>query len=907
MKMIKCHQPAPLPMVVARAGRVGLLAVVGASLVGALLLMLFWQQMQSRIPLNTLLRDMRQARVELVTGDLYLTLAARPDSAWQPEQGKALLHQSTMALLRLGRAANDALVAAGEPAPGDLVPEVSALRERLAELGPRPGPAEELELRLALQAVDRAAVRLDEALNDWLQRLRAQQQRLFLWALMLAGLLLAGLWTAMALHLRSQRRHAVELAQYHDELEAQVAERTQALALARDRAEGANRAKSAFLANMSHEIRTPMSAILGLNYLLQRDTEDPQQLRRLGQINDAASHLLQIINDILDLSKIESGKLELERTEFSLDQLLDRMMALVSQRAQDKGLELVLDTDELPNWLIGDPTRLSQALLNLLGNAIKFSDHGCVVLRGRRMVGEATAGREGQVQIRFEVGDNGVGIPADKLADIFNAFEQADTSTTRRFGGTGLGLSITRRIAELMGGEVGVRSTPGEGSRFWFTAWLVLSDRPEASRRLPMLQGRRVLLVDDQPEAREALGVMLQQMGLAVQTADSGHDALRQLAQAERDGWPFHLALVDWMMPGQDGLETLRRWRLSSPASAATLRALLISAGDPASLLLPAREAGFAAVLGKPITASMLHDSLVQLSAEQAAPLPRLARPGPSAGPVPGELEQLLRERHAGARILLAEDNPVNQEVAMELLRRVGLAVDLASDGSEAIAQAQARPYALMLMDVQMPGIDGLEATRRIRQLPGHAHTPILAMTANAFFDDRQACLDAGMNDHVGKPVDPNKLYVSLLQWLPVGEPVLPDELATWAGLDATLGMARCGGSPVLWQAALQRFRQHHHHTDTELGEAVAAGDWAQVAQLARTLCSAAAVIAATEVEQAACTLEAACRDAAELRMLLDEAAQLQRQFGRLMQTLASIAPTALAERAAAQAGETVS
>ncbi|MEK8049254.1 response regulator [Ideonella sp. DXS22W] len=627
-------------------------------------------------------------------------------------------------------------------------------------------------------------------------------------------------YVAVQEDITEKKRIAHELDQHRHHLEALVARRTHELEAAREAAVSASRAKSAFLANMSHEIRTPMNAIIGLTHLMRRDARDTLQRERLAKVGVAARHLLQLINDVLDLSKIEAGKMTLEDTEFTLDELLAGVFEMVGETARGKGLELVLDTDHLPSRMRGDPVRLSQALINLLSNAVKFTAQGWVRLRG-----ELLSQRGDRLQVRFEVQDTGEGIAPERQAALFSAFEQADNSITRRHGGSGLGLALTRHLAGMMGGEVGLHSVPGEGSRFWFTA--TLGRAAEAGDRAgPLsLQGLRALLVDDLPEARQAIADQLQMLGLVVHTETGGEPALRRLEAEMTAARPFDVLLLDWRMAPLDGIATLQQAR--AMLGDGLPPAILVTAFDDADMWAQARAASFDAILVKPITPSTLNDALARVLRRSGAAWPL---PVDAAG---DEGEALLRERHAGQRVLLVEDNPINQEVAEELLHGTGLVVETADDGSVAVAMARSRSYDLVLMDVQMPGMDGLAATRAIREQVGSA-LPIVAMTANAFGEDRRLCLEAGMNDHVAKPVDPQRLYATLLRWLPLrtadtpaaaapverqgGRPderparpapasaSLAERLLVVEGFDLALALHHVGGSMAVLGRVLRRF-----------------------------------------------------------------------------------------------------
>ncbi|MGA2641933.1 MAG: response regulator [Spirochaetia bacterium] len=652
-----------------------------------------------------------------------------------------------------------------------------------------------------------------------------------------------------------QNRAEEEIQKLNADLEKRVKERTVELQAANRVAEEANRAKSSFLANMSHEIRTPMNAVIGFaNLALKTDLKE-QQRDYVSKIHNAGISLLGIINDILDFSKIEAGKLTIEQVDFGLESVIGHVAALTSQNAFSKGLELLVDiSPDIPQDLVGDPHRLEQVLINLIGNSVKFTPAGEITLKASLL--ESTGEK---LKLRFSVRDTGIGMTDEHSARLFQPFSQADESTTRKYGGTGLGLSITRRLVELMGGQIWVESSPGKGSTFTFTAWLGVGTRKEQKRHaIPRnLNGMRVLVADDNEEARKILERILSSLHFRVDSVKSGEGAIDAVLRAPRHD-PFSLVLMDWKMPRMNGIEATRRILAEDRTWTAPVIILLSASDGAEGERLNALQAGAVDFLLKPLTPSSLVDAILKVFAPDI--LPALHETPPNKEHI-NTLEK--------ARVLLVEDNEINQQIALELLRGAGAEIELANNGLEAFEKLQdgGARFDLVLMDVQMPEMDGYEATRRIRAEKWGKDIPIIAMTAHALNEERQKALEAGMDDHISKPIDPEAMFQTMRKYYQgeisqeqgrtgpaTGHEEIP--LPAIAGVDMEAGLRRVAGNRPLYIDLLRRFADGHKATPAMINEALARGELETAERLAHTVNGISGNLGVLEVQAAAGDLE---------------------------------------------------
>jgi CheY-like chemotaxis protein len=648
---------------------------------------------------------------------------------------------------------------------------------------------------------------------------------------------------------------------------------------------------------MSHEIRTPMNAVLGMAHLAQKTDLSPKQQDYLNKIQSSANSLLGIINDILDFSKIEAGKLDIESVEFNLDKVLDNLANLITVKASEKeDLEVLFNTAwEVPRFLVGDPLRLGQILINLANNAVKFTEYGDIIVST-----ELASQNEDQVTLKFSVSDTGIGLNEEQIAKLFQSFSQADTSTTRKFGGTGLGLTISKRLTEMMGGKIWVKSEPGQGSTFSFTANFGLGEEKAVKRLAPSpdLHGMKVLVVDDNASSRQILEKILESFSFEVVLAASGEEGLAELENAPKDR-PYDLVIVDWKMPGIDGIEAAKRIKHHKDLGKIP-PIILITAYARDDIVQQAEQLGLEGFLLKPVSQSVLFDAIMQAMGYED---PKVSRVDQKKEDKTEDLKAIY-----GARVLLVEDNEINQQVAKEILESAGLNVTVANDGQEAVGAVKKGDFDVVLMDIQMPVMNGYEATRKIREWedrgqktedrrqttedreqrtegrfqasnlqPPTSNLPIIAMTAHAMAGDEQKSIEAGMNDHITKPINPEQLFATLQKWIPpiedrvhklpvkssevkvalqpgnLSEDELPQSLA---GFDLAEGLQRLRGNQKLYKKLLVDFAANYSKAAADIRKRLDDKDLEQAHHLVHNLKGLAGNLAATELLAAAVELE---------------------------------------------------
>ena len=691
-------------------------------------------------------------------------------------------------------------------------------------------------------------------------------------------------------------------------------------------ADDANKAKSDFLANMSHEIRTPMNAVIGMTHLALKTKLTAKQQDYLNKIQSSANSLLGIINDILDFSKIEAGKLDMESVDFNLDDVLDNLGNLVSVKAQEKeDLEVLFATAaNVPRFLVGDPLRLGQILINLANNALKFTASGEIVVST-----ELVKKNRNRITLKFSVSDTGIGLTAEQAGTLFQSFTQADTSTTRKYGGTGLGLAISKKLANMMGGEIWVNSEPGQGSTFSFTAIFGLGSEVVKKRFTPApdLRNMKVLVVDDNPTSRDILRDMMESFSFEVTLAATGQEGIAEIEKADKDK-PFEMVIMDWKMPGMDGIEASKRIKENSELNPIP-HVILVTAYGREEVMQKAEKIGLDGFLLKPINPSVLFDTIIQAFGEEVPEVSRITKQQEEADAL-----QLIQ----GARILLVEDNEINQQVAKEILEGADLVVSLADDGRQALEAVKASSYDAVLMDIQMPVMDGYQATKAIRKWEGGRRNkigkntdskseirdpkskieglPIIAMTAHAMAGDEEKSLEAGMNDHVTKPIDPDQLFATLQKWIQpgekrastrkaevsgakaavperaTGEAELPNSLP---GFDLAEGLKRLQGNQKLYRKLLLDFGAKYTQVAAEIREALDKKDLKHAHSLVHNLKGLAGNLAASRLQAAATDIEKLIRGdqkkAAPEKQLNLKFTKLEKTINQALEAVQTLGP----------------